>query len=67
MTQLSMTAATGTASSTVLVAGLDLGTPREREADELVQSLAQALTRLGALDVTTATHGVTVGEDRHVA
>jgi hypothetical protein len=55
------------APASVLVAGLDLGTGREREADELVQSMAAALIRIGALDLTAATHGASVDEDRHVA
>ena len=50
-----------------LVAGLDLLTGRERDADLVARQIGAPLRDRGALDVTVATHAARLGELRHVA
>ncbi len=50
-----------------VVAGLDLLTTSERDADRIAHALCAALAGRGATEVTVATHWAQVGELRHVA
>lgn len=50
-----------------LVAGLDLLTHRERDADGLAHGIIAALADRGVTDSTVATHWARVGQLRHIA
>ena len=56
-----------TSAMTALVAGLDLLTSRERDADHQARQIAAILADRGLGDITVATHGAQVGHLRHVA
>ena len=67
MTYPAQIPATSAAVPRQLVAGIDLLTTRESDADGLAQAFAAELTAQGATAVTVATHWARVGELRHVA
>jgi hypothetical protein len=56
-----------TSATSALVAGLDLLTSRERDADHHALRIAAVLTDRGLGDITIATHWAQVGHLRHVA
>ena len=59
--------ATSKAECLSLVAGLDVLTHRERDADALAHDIISALVARGVTDVTAATHWAQVGQLRHIA
>ncbi len=56
-----------TSATSALVAGLDLLTSRERDADHHALRIAAELADRGLRDITVATHWAQVGNLRHVA
>jgi hypothetical protein len=67
MTSSALIPATSAAVPRPLVAGIDLLTTRERDADALAHALAAVLVDGGATAVTVATHWARTGQVRHVA
>lgn len=65
MTQTAATAVGARPDS--LLAGLDLRTVGERDADDLAHAVAAALSSQGATTLTVATHWARAGDLRHVA
>lgn len=67
MTYPALIPATSAAVPRPLVAGIDLLTTRERDADGLAHAIAAALVSGGATTMTVATHWALSGVVRHVA